>query len=106
MYSIEPADATCEHSTFMERRASVLQTISEQLPVSWGSLYHRFFTPVMDAPAPSECAHGFSIMQFNMLADGLSGLRPDRGDFTRVPAGALDWNFRRFFLNKIFSKKI
>ena len=38
------------------------------------------------------------VMQFNVLADGLSGLREDRGRFSRVTPQYLDWNYRKDLL--------
>ena len=35
------------------------------------------------------------VMQFNILADGLSGLDPRRGDFSRVAFETLSWNSRK-----------
>jgi mRNA deadenylase 3'-5' endonuclease subunit Ccr4 len=35
------------------------------------------------------------VLQFNMLADGLSGLRPDQGAFSRVVGTELLWDRRR-----------
>jgi len=40
----------------------------------------------------------FQIMQFNVLADGLAGLRPDKGKFTQIPTSCLDWKFRKLRL--------
>ncbi|EQC42594.1 hypothetical protein SDRG_00323 [Saprolegnia diclina VS20] len=37
----------------------------------------------------------FTIVQFNVLADGLSGLRDDLGGFTLAPPGSLAWAHRR-----------
>ena len=34
------------------------------------------------------------VLQFNMLADGLSGLREDLGDFSRVAKEELAWKSR------------
>lgn len=38
------------------------------------------------------------VQQFNVLADGLSGLRPDLGAFSRVSKSQLDWSHRRYQL--------
>lgn len=35
------------------------------------------------------------VLQFNALADGLSGSRADLGDFSRTSAAALDWQTRK-----------
>ena len=34
------------------------------------------------------------VLQFNILADGLSGLRPDLGEFSRLTAEILSFDFR------------
>lgn len=38
------------------------------------------------------------IQQFNILADGLSGLRKDMGAFSRASFDFLNWNYRRYLL--------
>lgn len=38
---------------------------------------------------------GFRVLQLNMLADGLSGLRADLGAFSRAKADDLNWDFRK-----------
>lgn len=43
---------------------------------------------------------GFRILQFNILADGLSGLRKDMGAFSRVNMSILEWEKRRISLLK------
>ena len=35
------------------------------------------------------------VVQFNTLADGLSGMHQDKGGFTDTPAGSLEWKYRR-----------
>jgi mRNA deadenylase 3'-5' endonuclease subunit Ccr4 len=35
------------------------------------------------------------VLQFNILADGLSGLRPDLGEFSRLTAEILSFDFRK-----------
>ena len=38
----------------------------------------------------------FRVLQFNILADGLSGRREDRGQFSRISSpDVLDWNVRK-----------
>lgn len=44
------------------------------------------------------------VMQFNILADGLSGLRPDKGLFDRVPVECLEWSFRKKRCDETTSK--
>lgn len=44
----------------------------------------------------------FRILQLNVLADGLSGLRSDLGLFSRASKEVLDWNTRKYkLLNEI-----
>ena len=38
------------------------------------------------------------VQQFNILADGLSGLRPDLGAFSRISKSQLQWTDRRYKL--------
>jgi len=35
------------------------------------------------------------VVQFNLLADGLSGMHKEKGGFTESPEGSLDWEYRR-----------
>lgn len=42
--------------------------------------------------------HGLRILQFNTLADGLSGLRSDMGGFSRVSKDFMTWNHRKTLL--------
>ena len=37
----------------------------------------------------------FSLLQFNILANGLSALRPDKGGFIKCPEEYLEWDYRR-----------
>jgi mRNA deadenylase 3'-5' endonuclease subunit Ccr4 len=66
----------------------------------------KFVTPSSKTHFPSIISskgeNGFEqtsttlrILQFNMLADGLSGLRKDLGAFSRVTPLDLDWNRRK-----------
>lgn len=44
------------------------------------------------------------VMQYNILADGLCGLRRDSGGFSRTEKQYLDWNYRKSaFLSEITS---
>lgn len=55
---------------------------------------------------PTVCGLGSSqakigslrVQQFNILADGLSGLRPDLGAFSRISKEHLQWKDRRYKL--------
>eukprot|EP01041_Mallomonas_annulata_P002674 gene2674-5263_t len=38
---------------------------------------------------------GFRVLQFNILADGLSGLHPDLGEFSRISPCHLKWSYRK-----------
>jgi len=52
------------------------------------SMYERRFS------SDVEAANEIRVCQFNVLADGLAGKRPDGGGFTGLPRACLDWNFR------------
>lgn len=43
----------------------------------------------------SNSSTTLSALQFNVLADGLFGLRSDRGDFSRLSEGVHEWEYRR-----------
>ncbi len=60
----------------------------------------RSFLPLNKIPqSPNE---SFRLCQFNMLADGLSGLRDDLGAFSRATFEDLDWENRKvLILNEI-----
>jgi mRNA deadenylase 3'-5' endonuclease subunit Ccr4 len=52
-------------------------------------LVHRQFS------APEEGPCELRIAQFNILADGLSCKRPDKGGFSDIQPDCLEWDFRR-----------
>lgn len=54
-----------------------------QLPGSY-ALNSRQYTPLL-----------IRVQQFNVLADGLAGMREDLGGFSRVDRSILDWNSRK-----------
>ena len=48
----------------------------------------------LDVPNP-PCGIPVTVMQFNILADGLSGMDKEKGGFTASPPESLDWTYRR-----------
>jgi hypothetical protein len=50
--------------------------------------------PKSDGSVKESYVEGLRVLQFNILADGLSGLRDDLGDFSRVSAEDLAWQRR------------
>ena len=70
---------------------------SAKLPVS-----RKFLEfPLQEIPEGILSAE-LRVLQLNMLADGLSGLRDDRGFFSRVTQKAIDWDYRKdLLLNEI-----
>ena len=50
--------------------------------------------PVQEIP-PSIFHQDLRVLQFNILADGLSGLRKDLGAFSRVTSEAVAWENRK-----------
>lgn len=44
---------------------------------------------------PSTVIGSLRVLQYNVLADGLSGLRPDLGGFSRVDKSLLSWSARK-----------
>jgi len=54
------------------------------------------YLPTIGAVAPPPIP--FRVLQFNVLADGLSGLREDRGSFINVDPKSLEWEQRRYRL--------
>jgi len=43
-----------------------------------------------------KCDRAFSIVQFNMLADNLSGAHPSLGNFVGPPPECLAWEYRKW----------
>eukprot|EP01139_Manchomonas_bermudensis_P024801 Amastigsp_a843565_216.p1 type:complete len:400 gc:universal Amastigsp_a843565_216:1232-33(-) len=76
------------------RHASVIDECRARLAL-WPQLYTRSLVPLSEtlAPARGLCLR---VMQFNVLADGLSGSDPTKGGFTSVPPACLDWELRKF----------
>lgn len=59
----------------------------------------RPVAPIFHENIPSLKVHGkLRILQFNMLADGLSGLRNDLGAFSRAKKDAMMWESRKIRL--------
>ena len=47
---------------------------------------------------PTQPDESLRILQFNILADGLSGLRSDLGAFSRATAQSMSWDMRKYQL--------
>jgi nocturnin len=76
---------------------AALNTIRrETAELGWEPLYERSFQQCTHAALPSDIE--VSVMQFNLLADGLSGLHPEKGGFVGTPPDSLDWEKRRWKL--------
>ena len=50
--------------------------------------------PLQEIPSSIRSAE-LRVLQLNILADGLSGLRNDRGFLSRVTQRAIDWEYRK-----------
>lgn len=69
----------------------ILNELRNQLE-SYPPLYSRHW----EVLAPRTTANQtVSLMQWNLLADGLSGSRKDKGGFISVPLDCLSWEFRK-----------
>ena len=55
----------------------------------------RTLQPPSDTAVPSGGWPIVRVQQFNVLADGLAGLRPDLGKFGRADKSVLDWEARK-----------
>lgn len=56
----------------------------------------REFVPITSpSPTPGEVVDELRVLQFNMLADGLSGLREDLGAFSRAKQRQMAWFERK-----------
>jgi hypothetical protein len=66
------------------------------LPPDIPPLYPRVWLSGKKEAPPGKVLLKF--MQFNVLADGLSGEDPNKGGFKAAPPEALDWQFRRINL--------
>lgn len=52
---------------------------------------------------PGPASRSVTVVQFNVLADGLSGRRLDHGNFDFAPLASLEWSYRRdLLLDEIF----
>jgi hypothetical protein len=61
----------------------------------------RLFVPIRCGPArPQNELARLRILQYNILADGLSGLREDMGGFSRAKREHLDWKRRKGLILK------
>ena len=58
----------------------------------------RRFRPLLRNPVPNTHYETFRVLQFNILADGLSGLRSDLGAFSRAIPEAMAWETRKYQL--------
>mmetsp|Transcript_7500 Transcript_7500/g.16412 ORF Transcript_7500/g.16412 Transcript_7500/m.16412 type:complete len:387 (+) Transcript_7500:301-1461(+) len=58
----------------------------------------RPFIPIHHAGDGREVLADLRILQFNMLADGLSGLRADLGGFSKAKREDMDWSSRKIKL--------
>lgn len=66
-------------------------------------LYARSWARTPTRP-PLNGGHRLRVVQFNVLADGLSALDPELGGFTSAPRESLVWEYRRHrLLDEIFS---
>ena len=75
------------------------------LPANTPALYPRKWAHGVTAP-PKEGVE-LKFMQFNVLADGLSGEDPDKGGFNAVPPQSLNWQFRRLnLIREIFRQGV
>ena len=62
----------------------------------------RKFIALPGAFSLNKNAATFRVIQLNVLADGLSALRPDLGLFSRASKDVLDWSTRKHkLLNEI-----
>jgi nocturnin len=61
---------------------------------------HRSFEQILSAQRGGQFPTSYHLrfLQFNVLADGLSGLRADLGDFSRLTAHELQWDRRQWKL--------
>eukprot|EP01039_Chlorochromonas_danica_P009605 gene9602-10617_t len=55
----------------------------------------EFVTITTPSPTPGEVVDELRVLQFNMLADGLSGLREDLGAFSRAKQRQMAWFERK-----------
>mmetsp|Transcript_105992 Transcript_105992/g.187745 ORF Transcript_105992/g.187745 Transcript_105992/m.187745 type:complete len:385 (+) Transcript_105992:80-1234(+) len=86
----------CSAVAAMEERsqAALLQRMRATLPPDAPELYAREWTEA--APSSGAAAAGvpLRVVQFNILADGLSGKDENKGGFTESPPASLDWDYR------------
>ena len=95
----------------LRRTASLSGDIEEAarslLPADTPALYEREWASGKGADAGCNGGVLLKFMQFNVLADGLSGEDPEKGGFNAVPPLSLDWQFRRInLLREIFRQGV
>ena len=62
-----------------------------------GGMYQRAWASASEVAGARQSLH---VVQFNILADGLSGKHPSKGGFTEAPPGSLEWEYRRGLIMK------
>lgn len=73
---------------------------AEEVELARPPLIHRMFSLLDQVEGctgvqQDRLLEKIRILQFNILADGLSGLRPDLGEFSRITADILAFDFRK-----------
>ena len=61
-------------------------------------IMEAFVEPILPTGPRVTTIDGFRVLQLNMLADGLSGLRRDLGAFSRAKASHMKWDKRKLQL--------
>jgi len=76
-----------------------LATIAAAAYDSEVPLYARRWANALPSPASTAATgpgvQSLRVVQFNILADGLSAQDPNKGGFRYVPPGSLEWDYRR-----------
>ena len=84
---------TYSHTNSLTHPNPTTQTQAGEAYAGHPSLYSRTFTPT-SCSRPGEVR----ILQFNVLADALSGLQEAKGGFFAAPEGCLEWELRKWRL--------
>jgi hypothetical protein len=71
-------------------QAAELQRMQQKLSIQTPPLINRRWELARGEHSPAQQGVLLRVMQFNTLADGLSGMDPDKGGFD-CPAGCLSW---------------
>jgi len=89
-------DFKMQMTTTTTNKEQLRNEVKEALK-GWPELCRRWWIPVSSSiQLGNQHEFRFTVMQWNTLSDGLSGLHPNRGGFILAPFESLEWKHRRY----------